>query len=108
METEIKIDAVTVKKELYKSKVNAKFMYFDKPNLFYSVELESGNYRFPIAVSTKKTLTIMDGDEVVSMFDIERAAPDLADANFSTEVKASDLNRWIERAIKNDDFIKIS
>lgn len=107
METEVKINAVEVKKELYKSKVNAKFMYFDKPNLFYSVELESGTYRFPIAVSTKKTLTIMDGEEVVSMFDIERAAPDLAGANFSTEVKASDLNRWIERAIKNDDFIKI-
>jgi len=106
--TEVKINAIEVKKELYKSKVNAKLSHFDKPNLYYTVELSTGTYQFPIATTVKKTLTLMDGDEVISMFDIDKAAPDLAGANFGLEVKASDLNRWIERAIKNDDFIKIS
>jgi hypothetical protein len=108
METTTAISAVEVKKELYKSKVNAKLSHYEKPSLYYTVDLSDGKYMFPIAVIQKRTITIMDGDEVLSIFDTEKSSPDLSGASFGIEVKASDLNRWIEKSIKEETFIKIA
>lgn len=91
METVNTISALEVKKELYRKKeLMAKFSHFENHKLFYIIELESGKYLFPID-------TIED----------EKRAADVCGAIFGLEIKASDLNRWIERAIKKDDFIKI-
>lgn len=107
MET-ITISANDVKKELYKTKVNAYFSHFDNGKMFYEVNLESGKFLFPIPTVVKRTLTIMDGDEVMAIIDSEKAAPDLKGALFPKEIKASELNRWISKSIETNEFIKIS
>jgi len=108
METTNQISPIEVKKELYKSKTNAKFSHFENNKMFYTVELESGKFIFPIATAVKKTIKVIEDEEVIASFEIEKAAADVKGATFGPEVKGSDLNRWIEKAIKNDDFIKIN
>lgn len=108
MENEvIVISAIEVKKDLYKSKVNAKFSHFDDSKMFYTVEIESGKYVFPISVVKKRTIKIIEDDEIIATIETEKAAPDLKGAIFGTEIKASELNRWIEKAIANNEFTKI-
>lgn len=102
------ISAIDVKKELYKTKVNAKFSHFENNKLFYTVELESGKYIFQIPTAVKKTIKIMEDDEVIATYEVEKATVDTNGATFGPEVKASELNRWIEKSIKNDDFVKIN
>lgn len=98
MET-IKIDANFVKKDLYKSKAIAKMSHYAEGELFYDVELSNGTYRFPI-------LTVEDNvDDVYKSF---KLSSDLGATKFYTEMKGSDLNRWIAMAINNDKFMKIS
>lgn len=92
-----------VKKELYKSKVNAKFSHYVSGNLYYTVELEDGTYQFPI--STIEKLEV--GAEETSYRDSYNLSSDLGTTPFHNEVKGSDLNRWIAKAIKTDNFIKI-
>ena len=73
-----------VKKYLYKNKeLVAIFTYYASGSLYYAVRLEDGFYQFPVAIS------------------------DLGDTVFDSEIKASFLNRWVDMAISNDEFIKI-
>ena len=96
METK-EINANEVKKELYKSKVNAKFSHYSIGKLYYNVELNDGTYLFPI--STVESLDLSIGLKLSS---------DLGMTTFGSEIKASDLNRWIAKAIEKNEFIKIS
>lgn len=102
------ISEIEVKKQLYKSKAMAKFSFFADDKLFYNVELEDGTYQFPLPTAEKKTITVMEDDEVLASFEINKAAADMKGATFGLEVKGSSLNRWIAKAIKSGDFIKIS
>lgn len=102
------ISAIEVKKELYKTKVNAKFSHFENNNMYYTLELAEGKFIFPIATAVKKTIKVIEDDEVIASFEIEKATADTKGATFGPEVKGSELNRWIEKAIKNDDFVKIN
>ena len=86
------IDKNEVKKDLYKSKVNAKFAYYCHGNLYYNVETLGGLYQFSIS-----TVDTEEGGLSV----------DLGTTPFNAEIKASDLNRWIAKAIDKDAFIKI-
>lgn len=92
-----------IKKELYKSKVNAKFSHYTSGNLYYTVELSDGTYQF--SISTVEQLSAGDNDGSKPTF---RLSSDLGTTAFSTEVKASELNRWIAKAIEKNDFVKIS
>jgi hypothetical protein len=84
------MDKNEVKKDLYKSKVNAKFAYYCHGSLYYNVEVLGSIYQFPIE-------TLEDGT----------LSNDLGTTPFNAEIKASDLNRWIAEAIDKDAFIKI-
>jgi hypothetical protein len=93
------MNEMDVKKELYKSKAVAKLSHYVSGNLYYTVELEDGTYRFPIA-------TVEDNeDDVYKSF---KLSSDLGTTSFFAEMKGSELNRWIAMAIKSGDFIKIS
>lgn len=148
MESEIKLSAIEVQKELMKNKVIAKFGHYCHGNLFYTVELESGKYQLPISiVDTGKLSEIIGscetGDEnqggfisvnglytseevrkyglafanfeinretaVESLAEVKmtRLSEDLGTTTFSAEIKGSELNRWIKKAIERDEFIKI-
>ena len=85
-----------VKKELYKSKEMARFSHYVSGNLYYMVKLESGIYQFPIATV----------DKVFGSSDF-MLSEDLGTTYFYNEIKGSELNRWIAKAIKSGDFIKV-
>lgn len=137
MENEIKISAIEVQKELMKSKVMTKFSHYTSGNMYYTVEVLGGTYQFPIStidVGTLKEIAkeeVKDLDGYQNLFtvqhlylnsDIEnskdelrepneleliRLSEDLGTTTFSSEMKGSELNRWIKKAISNNEFIKI-
>lgn len=97
-----------IKKELLKSRVDANFSYYSNGKLFYNVQLNEGLYQFPI-------LTIEDGptynidESGLSMYERNtiQLSSDLGTTNFDAVIKASYLNRWIDKAIDLEEFIKI-
>ena len=97
------MNANEVKKDLYKSKNMAKLSHYVSGNLYYTVELEDGIYQFPIDTVEVNTEIIKDVDvEMMSL------SSDLGTTTFEAEMKGSDLNRWISKAIDKEEFIKIA
>ena len=80
-----------VKKDLYKSKVNAKFSHYIAGNLYYNIEVLGNVYEFPI-----------------STYSYPNLSEDLGTTKFDSEMKGSELNRWIQKSIEKNEFIKIS
>lgn len=105
METTISVNEV--KKELYKSKAMAKLSHYTSGNLYYNVGLEDGIYQFPI--STVETKTEFFGGLTTEGYAVEMLSlsSDLGTTSFEAEMKGSDLNRWISKAIDKGEFIKI-
>jgi hypothetical protein len=101
-----------IKKDLYKSKAIAKLTHYVSGNLYYTVELVDGVYQFPISTvetGIKYTVAISD-DGISNIDDVEtiQLSSDLGTTTFDAEMKGSDLNRWIAKAVKKGEFIKIS
>jgi hypothetical protein len=99
------MNELEVKKELFKSKEVAKLSHYVSGNLYYTVKLESGVYQFPISTIQK--------EEVMDSFEREfiptiKLSEDLGTTTFSAEMRGSELNRWIVKAIKSGEFIKVS
>lgn len=140
METVSTFNENEIKKELLKSKVNAKFSHYVSGNMYYTVEMYNGIYQFPISTVDKLSLDeavpnglyIEDGNgylshvenlftlkDEVEILDIDKKedfeefiftklSSDLGTTTFNNEIKGSELNRWIIKSIKNNEFIKIS
>jgi hypothetical protein len=96
------MDRNEVKKDLYKSKNMVKFSHYVSGNLYYTVELSDGTYQFPIA-----TVEYNEDGSTWNIGKLELSS-DLGTTTFESEMKGSDLNRWISKAIDNGEFIKIS
>jgi hypothetical protein len=100
-----------IKKDLYKSKAMAKFSHYVSGNLYYTVELADGVYQFPIA--TVETSLEYIHPENQGVYDDEptietlQLSSDLGTTTFESEMKGSDLNRWIAKAVSNGEFTKI-
>lgn len=94
-------DKNEVKKDLYKSKNMAKFSHYVSGNLYYKVELSVGTYQFPIA-----TVEFNEDGSTFNIGNLELSS-DLGTTEFNSEIKGSDLNRWIAKAIDKGEFIKI-
>lgn len=113
------LDINNVKKELYKSKVNAKLECVREGRMYYSVQLESGTYMFPIDTVEKvnttlyrldpKTQSSPSVDLTYTRVDEKfyTLSAELGITDFGAEMKGSDLNRWIAKAIEKDEFVKI-
>jgi len=86
-----------VGKELMKNKTMAKFSHYIAGNLYYKVQLEDGVYQFPIA-------TVEEGGGLI---ETTRLASDLGTTAFSAEMKGSELNRWIRKALEKGEFIRV-
>jgi hypothetical protein len=95
------MNANEVKKDLYKSKNMAKFSHYVSGNLYYTVELAIGTYQFPIA-----TVQFNEDGSTFNIGSLE-LSEDLGTTEFAAEIKGSDLNRWIAKAIDKGEFIKI-
>lgn len=93
-----------IKKDLYKSKNLAKFSHYVSGNLYYKVEIQDGLYQFPIKTVEKKyVMDSFEREKIATLI----LAEDLGTTSFDAEIKGSELIRWIEKAIDNDDFIKV-
>ena len=93
------MDKNKVKIELYKSKVMANISHYRNGNLFYTVEMESGKYQFPI--NTVEDTYGLYASKYLKL------SEDLGTTSFYNEMKGSELNRWIGKAIDNEEFLKI-
>lgn len=96
-----------VKKELLKSKVMAKFSHYCSGNLYYTVELSDGLYQFPLETVEPSKLNINLNKVNVYDIDVLVLSKDLGVTSFENEIKASFLNRWIEKAIESNEFVKL-
>jgi len=94
---------IDVQKQLLKSKVDANFSHYCHGILYYTVKLEEGIFQFPIEVIEK---VVVKGKPEVELPFI-KLSDDLGTTSFESQIKASFLNRWIGKAIDNDEFIKI-
>jgi hypothetical protein len=94
------MNANEVKKDLYKSKNMAKLSHYVSGNLYYTVELADGTYQFPIATVEYHPRPDYALRQILS--------EDLGTTTFEAEMKGSDLNRWIAKAIDKGEFIKIA
>lgn len=96
MEGDLKMfDINELKKDLYRSKNLAKFSHYQSGELFYTVEIAQGKYQFPIATVETSEHSVLFLSE------------DLGITPFDAEVRGSELIRWIQKAIKNETFIKV-
>ena len=91
-----------IKKDLYKSKAMAKLSHYVSGNLYYTVELADGIYQFPIA-----TVEEIPNGLVGGRLNVFNLSSDLGTTTFESEMKGSDLNRWIAKAVSNGEFTKI-
>ena len=85
-----------IKKELMKSKVMAKFSHYVSGNLYFTVQLSDGTYQFPI-----ETLEDTQIGEL-------KLSSDLGTTSFYSEMRGSELSRWIDKANKKEELIKVS
>jgi hypothetical protein len=98
----VMLDKNEVKKDLYKSKNMAKFSHYVSGNLYYNVELADGVYQFPIAtVEEDNDATARLGRSLLYL------SEDLGTTVFNAEIKGSELNRWISKAIDKGEFTKV-
>lgn len=95
-----------VKKYLYKKKeLMAIFNYYQSGNLYYSIQLEDGVYRFPIPTfETDYIGPEFEGEDERSIIIL---STDLGITPFEKQIKASLLNRWVDKSIDSGTFIKI-
>jgi len=112
MET-TQLDITEIKKELIKSRTLAHFSHYVAGNLYYKVELSSGTYQFPIPTvenefcmssAAEYGLADISDDRSMTIYEL---SSDLGTTAFDNEIKASFLNRWIQKAVKKDEFIRV-
>lgn len=98
------IDKNEIKKELYKLKTMAKFSHYVKGNLFYTIDLSSGRFQFPIPTVEMVTHIVGEDGEIEDKLEL---SSDLGETKFNDEIKGSELIRWITKAIDNDTYKEI-
>ncbi len=102
------IDKNEIKKDLYKSKNMARFSHYCAGKLYYTFDALGATFMFPIN-TVEAGPTINDDESGLSMYEVEtvKLSSDLGITNFGSEIKASDLNRWIAKAIDAGEMINM-
>jgi hypothetical protein len=101
---ELTMEKNEIKKDLYKSKNLARFSHYVGGNLYYKVDVLNGTYQFPIKTVQKSfVMDSFEREKIATLI----LAEDLGTTTFDAEIKGSELIRWIEKAIDNEDFIKV-
>jgi hypothetical protein len=90
-----------VKKELLKSKEMASFSHYIAGNLYYHVKVGFDVYQFPIPTVEDEIFFESTMRELKSL----KLSSDLGTTSFNGEMRGSYLNRWIDMAIDNDEFV---
>jgi hypothetical protein len=92
-----------VKKELLKSREMASFSHYTAGNLYYHVKVGMEVYQFPIPTVEDETFFEGTMRELKSL----KLSSDLGTTTFGREMRGSHLNRWIDKAIDNGEFVLI-
>lgn len=90
-----------IKKILYRKKTMAKLSHYVSGNLYYTIELDDGVYQFSIPTIEKEIDRQFGFDIGIKLSD------DLGTTKFSSEMRGSELIRWILKSIDSEDFVKI-
>jgi hypothetical protein len=93
----VMLDVNEIKKDLMRSKNMAGFSHYKHGKLFYNVQLADGIYQFPIATVESAN----DGHLNIQL------SEDLGETSFNAEIRGSELARWIQKAIKDNEFKKL-
>lgn len=93
------LNETEIKKDLFKSKAMAKFNHYIAGNLYYNVVIMGELYEFPIST--------VEDNIVDSLKSGLKLSEDLGTTRFESEIRGSELARWISKAIKNETFIKL-
>ena len=99
------MDRNELKKELIRNKTMAELSHYCSGNLYYSVTVADGTYQFPI--STVEYKGKGDVDEHGNPKDSLMLSSDLGTTVFSAQEKASMLWRWINKALDQEEFVKL-
>jgi hypothetical protein len=105
-----------VKKDLMKTKAMATLDGYSNGKLYYRVKIHESIYRFPIATVEKMKYTIVgknsSGKEEPIASEVSfksyKLSEDLGATFFASEMRGSELNRWISKAYASGDFVKVS
>jgi len=97
------MDLNFIKKELYKSKAMAKLSHYVSGNLYYTIEIADEVYQFPISTIEE----YYANEDIIKIEVLTRLSEDLGTTTFYNEMKGSELNRWIAKAVANNEFVKI-
>jgi hypothetical protein len=95
----VMLNETEIKKDLFKSKAMAKFNHYIAGNLYYNVVIMGELYEFPIST--------VEDNIVDSLKSGLKLSEDLGTTRFESEIRGSELARWISKAIKNETFIKL-
>lgn len=95
------LDINEIKKDLYKSKNMAYFSHYQSGDLFYNVVVMDALYQFPISVVDRYFSRTDETDGLCTL------SEDLGITPFEAEMRGSELIRWIQKAIKKEQFIKV-
>ena len=99
-----------VKKYLYKNKeLMAEFSHYVSGNLYYNIQLEDGVYQFPIPTVEDKVeyfLPENSGEDEIE-YDYIELSSDLGTTSFDRSIKASFLNRWVDKSFDKGEFIRL-
>ncbi len=107
------MDKLQVQKELMRSKSMATFDRYENGDLFYNFDFEGATYQFPIPTIDEVHInqTIVDESgvsaDIIITAKVHRPTPDVKGAAFCTEMRASELFRWIKKAIDKDKVILV-
>lgn len=108
------LNLTEIKEDLYKSKAMANFSHYVSGNLYYTVMIGDEKYQFPIetvtAITKKESIFPEFGRgwvEIDVKTDKYSLSEDLGTTVFSAEIKASELIRWIGKALERGELIKV-
>lgn len=105
------MDINEIKKDLMRTKAEAKLMYYDPANgdLMYEVTVLGKQCVFPIhTVQSRKVMTggfdEMDGPADAEYLETIKLTDDLKGARFEPVMRGSSLIRWIQQAFEKNEF----
>lgn len=93
-----------IKKDLFKSKAMAKFSHYIAGNLYYNIEVFGDMYEFPISTVEQVEIEVTENGHTA---EVTQLSEDLGTTRFESEIRGSELSRWISKAIKAETFIKL-
>lgn len=104
------LDVNLIKKDVLRSKAIAKFQRYDfeTRSLIYNIQLTDGLYQFPVKLLRPFEITNKiseKGMKITLTIEGIEELEDIKGADFFNEMKGALLSRWIEKAVKDENFI---